>query len=407
MFDAEAVKLNIERDQSMTTSLRKAELRPVSSVEVIDPLTVRLRLSVPYAPLLAFLADRSGMMLSPQAIARLGDNVANHPSLRRAVLVHRTRGTRPHRARSVPRLLERQVDHDRSNHLPPHARQLGAAGQFANGPASAHRPNGRVRCGRDQGRSAFANRTARRGRLSHLAIQSQSWISRARLPLEGIHAFGWRWRKRSIETPSIKSCSKAYSFPTINPRFPTACSGIPITRVPERDLDGARALLQQAGVKRLAFTLELANTPVDAQIGEVIQAMARDAGFDINLEQLETNTVNAANLAGNFDVALLTWSGRADPDANLSIWMACNGPFNFGAYCDQRMDALLKEGRETGETEKRVAIYRKVVDLYLADMPQIILYNYTWIWGLSDRLEGFVPNRDGLIRPQGLRLKPQ
>jgi peptide/nickel transport system substrate-binding protein len=78
-FDADAVKVNIERDQTMTTSLRKAELRPVSSVAVVDPLTVRLHLSAPYAPLLAFLADRAGMMVSPQAIAQLGDNLATHP----------------------------------------------------------------------------------------------------------------------------------------------------------------------------------------------------------------------------------------------------------------------------------------------------------------------------------------
>jgi peptide/nickel transport system substrate-binding protein len=38
-------------------------------------------------------------------------------------------------------------------------------------------------------------------------------------------------------------------------------------------------------------------------------------------------------------------------------------------------------------------------------MPQIILFNATWLWGLSERVEGFSPNRDGLIRPQGLRLK--
>ena len=87
--------------------------------------------------------------------------------------------------------------------------------------------------------------------------------------------------------------------------------------------------------------------------------------------------------------------------------MACNGPFNFGAYCNPKMDELLKEGRETGDLDKRTAIYRKVVDLYLSDMAQIILFNYTWIWGMSDRVEGFVPNRDGLIRVQGLKLKAQ
>src|SRR5262249_27212631 len=67
--------------------------------------------------------------------------------------------------------------------------------------------------------------------------------------------------------------------------------------VPERDVEGAKALLRQAGVKQPTFTLQLANTTIDAQIGEIIQAMARDAGFEVKLEQLETNTGNMADLA--------------------------------------------------------------------------------------------------------------
>ena len=41
-FDAEAVKVNIERDKTLATSLRKPELRPVASVEVLDPLAVKI-----------------------------------------------------------------------------------------------------------------------------------------------------------------------------------------------------------------------------------------------------------------------------------------------------------------------------------------------------------------------------
>jgi peptide/nickel transport system substrate-binding protein len=86
--------------------------------------------------------------------------------------------------------------------------------------------------------------------------------------------------------------------------------------------------------------------------------------------------------------------------------MACNGPFNFGRYCNPKMKALLAEARSIAAPASRAPAYRQVVDLYRADMPQIILYHYTWLWGLSDRVEGFVPTADGLIRPQGLRLRP-
>src|SRR5438445_5439976 len=66
-FDAAAVKFNTERHKSMAGSNRRGELTLVGGVDVIDPQTVRLNLSAPFAPLLAQLADRAGMMVSPKA----------------------------------------------------------------------------------------------------------------------------------------------------------------------------------------------------------------------------------------------------------------------------------------------------------------------------------------------------
>ena len=78
-FDAEAVKVNIDRYKTADYSKRKGELKSVTSVTVIDPLTVRLDLSAPDAPLLSILADRAGMMVSPKAIAALGVNLPTKP----------------------------------------------------------------------------------------------------------------------------------------------------------------------------------------------------------------------------------------------------------------------------------------------------------------------------------------
>ena len=77
-FDAAAVKFNIERHKTMQGSNRSGELRPVTSVDVIDPTTVRLNLSAPFTPLLASLADRAGMMVSPKA-AQNSTNFASAP----------------------------------------------------------------------------------------------------------------------------------------------------------------------------------------------------------------------------------------------------------------------------------------------------------------------------------------
>src|ERR1041385_2408341 len=66
-MDAQAVKFNLERHKNTPGSTRRGELAPVERVDVVDPLTVRLSLSAPFAPLLTVLTDRAGMMVSPKA----------------------------------------------------------------------------------------------------------------------------------------------------------------------------------------------------------------------------------------------------------------------------------------------------------------------------------------------------
>src|SRR5450432_3319057 len=78
-FDATAAKFNIERHKTMAGSNRRGELAPVASVDVVDPMTVRLNLTAPFAPLLAQLADRAGMMVSPKAAQEAGDKFGVKP----------------------------------------------------------------------------------------------------------------------------------------------------------------------------------------------------------------------------------------------------------------------------------------------------------------------------------------
>src|SRR5437879_5088939 len=78
-FDAQAVKFNLERHKNMPGSNRRGELAPVTSVDVVDPSTVRINLSAPFAPLLAVLTDRAGMMVSPKAAQAAGEKFGAHP----------------------------------------------------------------------------------------------------------------------------------------------------------------------------------------------------------------------------------------------------------------------------------------------------------------------------------------
>src|ERR1700731_385367 len=78
-FDAAAVKFNIERHKNLPGSNRRGDLSPVTTVDVMDPLTVRINLSAPFAPLLSVLADRAGMMVAPKAAQANPGNFGANP----------------------------------------------------------------------------------------------------------------------------------------------------------------------------------------------------------------------------------------------------------------------------------------------------------------------------------------
>ena len=100
-MDAEAVKASLERHMTMQGSFRKPELAAVDKVEVADAATVRLLLKNPFSPLIAQLADRAGMILSPKAAKEAGDKFGLKPVCAGPVQVRRARAAGPHRGREV------------------------------------------------------------------------------------------------------------------------------------------------------------------------------------------------------------------------------------------------------------------------------------------------------------------
>src|SRR5215510_1476710 len=78
-LDAAAVKTSLDRHRTLAGSARASELSSVSDVSVVDPSTVSIKLKVPFTPLTAVLADRSGMIMSPTALQKGDDQFATNP----------------------------------------------------------------------------------------------------------------------------------------------------------------------------------------------------------------------------------------------------------------------------------------------------------------------------------------
>ena len=78
-FNAAAVVTSLQRDITMKGSARASEISPVDTVTAVGANKVVIHLKTPYSPLLAQLADRAGMVMSPTQLQKLGDNFADIP----------------------------------------------------------------------------------------------------------------------------------------------------------------------------------------------------------------------------------------------------------------------------------------------------------------------------------------
>lgn len=77
--DAEAVRFNLERSRTDARSNVKIDLVNVQSIAVTGPRQVTLKLKAPDAVLPMTLADRAGMMSSPEAIRKFGSDYDRNP----------------------------------------------------------------------------------------------------------------------------------------------------------------------------------------------------------------------------------------------------------------------------------------------------------------------------------------
>ena len=405
IFDAAAVETNLQRYLHAPYSLRKAELGPLTGITVIDPHTIRLTLAHPYAPLIAVLADRAGMMLSPAALARAGKAIALHPVcagpfqfVERVaedhITLERFGGYWNAKAIHLDRIIYRMIPNaavrlenleagslDIIEQVPPpdiagmlrhHDLKLISSPALAYATISFNLANGKAA-------DTPLGQDPRVRRALALAID--------RSALNQVVFSGRFIPNNQTEVPHSTYW---------DPAFP----------VPPADIGAARKLLAEAGHPSIAFTLLTDNTPTDQEVGQVLQSMAGAAGFKITLQPMQATAEVSAARAGTYQAALVFWSGRSDPDFNLSIWLACNGFLNWGHDCSKPFDQLLAAARTSTDIAARQALYRKVVTSYLQDVPHLFLYNLRWLWGATTRLNGYTPQPDGLFRPQGVSLSP-
>ena len=111
---------------------------------------------------------------------------------------------------------------------------------------------------------------------------------------------------------------------------------------PARDVAKAKKLVQESGAKTpVPVTLMLNTDAVALRLGQTIQAMTKEAGFDVKLQPTEFTSALDKGDAGEYDTFQIGWSGRVDPDGDIYEFVASKGSQNIAGYTSDELDALL------------------------------------------------------------------
>lgn len=406
VMDAESVRYSLMRHLTMQGSFRRGEINSMEAVEVVDPQTIRIRLKEPFAPFLAQLTDRAGMIMSPKAAEAAGKEFGNHPVCAGPFrFVERVAQDRIVVERFAGYWDAAHIHLNRITYLPITDNTVRLANLQSGAldmleyvsPTDAATvrkdPKLRLVIGDELGYQGITINTgngprvaspigkdARVRRAFELAIDREAIIQ---VVYEGMY------------TPTRQA---------VPPSSPYHIAGI---RPEPRNLDKARALLREAGVTTpVVVQLTVPTNPDLRQVAEVIQSMVAEAGFDLKINAMEFASSLQAATRGDFEAYLIGWSGRTDPDGNIYSFLHTGAGQNDGHYSNPEVDNLLDSQRKATDMSERRKLLEGMWNIVaLRDLPIIYLWHRKNTPAMSARVQGFVPVPDGLIRVQGLRLQ--
>ncbi|MDR2005857.1 MAG: ABC transporter substrate-binding protein [Acidaminococcales bacterium] len=390
-FNAAAVKFNFERNMA-PSSIRRNELREVDKIVVVDNSTVEISLKNAFAPFLSILTDRAGMMVSPAAAAKLGQDFMSGPV-----------GTGPfvfkERVKGATITLEKN-----KNYWVPGAPKADKIVYKIIADANVALVN--LKSGQLDITNRFpfneANNYAGDAKITVINIPSPGFrgmsINVTKAPLSNPLA------RQAIEAlidreAIVKVALNGIGTPGRSPFPPGNLAYSDLDKPGKPDLAKAKELLAKAGLGNgFSFTITTDTDPVSSQVAQMVQNMLKPAGINANLQKVDFGTMLDNATKGLDDASFINWSGREDPDQNAYDRFVTGGSTNFMKYSNPEMDKLLGASRQETDGAKRKALYDQVVALAIKDSPYIFFYHEHNIFGALKTVKGFIPVSDGMIR---------
>jgi peptide/nickel transport system substrate-binding protein len=407
-MNAESVRFSLDRHRTLKGSNRASELAPVEAVEVVDPLTVRLRLKAPFSPLVAQLTDRAGMPLSPTAVNKLGEKFGTAPvcvgpwqfaervAQDRIVVEKSAHYFDPSQAK-FDKIIFRIIPDDNVRLANLKSGDIDIMHQVSPTDATALKREGKFELSNVTGLGYqgitinLHNKTGKHNPPGDLGTPLAN-DPRVREAFE-----------LSIDREALNQVAWDGLFtPGCTPIPPISIFFDKSRKCPGRDIARAKKLLAEAGLPNgYSFELTVVNNPRERRVAEVIQQMAREAGFTISLRAQEFASALTDDDDGKLQAFQIGWSGRVDPDGNIHQGQTCKGSLNTTLACDAKVDALLNRAREISDVDQRRALYREAIDLITARRNIIYIYHPNYIVAFPKNFKGYKAVPDGLIRVKG------
>ncbi|WP_328415773.1 ABC transporter substrate-binding protein [Micromonospora sp. NBC_00389] len=405
-FDSAAVKATLQRHLTNARSARKSELGPIDGVDTPDAHTVVLRLKQPFAPLLGALADRAGMIMSAKALQSLGDDFASAP-----VCVGPFKF-----AKRVP---QNSIDVVKDpNYYEADKVHLDAISWRILSDASIRAAN--LRSGDAQVADSISTQdvASLRQDAAVSVLQSQS-LGYQGLTINIGNVDGVGTPAKPINRPFAQNAKVRQAFEhaidrkalvdaVFNGIHAAACSPISPASTfsspeaqtcPAHDPAKAKQLLTEAGVQTpYPVTMLASNTPDTLRLAQALQSMVKDGGFDLKINPVEYSSLLDEQDRGNFELLQLGWSGRIDPDANITNFVGTGASQNVAGYSNPQLDTLLTQARQSNDIEERKKLYGQAVTLLQQDDALIYLYRQRNLTAVSKQIQGLQVFPDGVIR---------
>ena len=408
-MNAESVRYSLDRHLNMKGSNRRSELESVNSIEVVDPLTVRLKLKAPFSPLVAILADRSGMPVSPTAANKLGDKFGTAPvCVGPWQFVERVPQDRivleksPHyfdkSAAKFDRLIFRIIPDDNVRLANLRSGDIDIMHQVGPSDAANLRKDGKLEVSSVTGigyNGITVNLRNKNGKPPKPPGDLGTPLANDPRVREALDL--------SIDREALNKVAwDGQNTPGCTPISPVSPFADKTRKCPTRDVAKAKKLLADAGqAGGYSFEMVIINDPQARRVGEVLQGMVKEAGFNVSLKPSEFASALNDNDAGKDQAFAIGWSGRVDPDANIFQFHTCGATLNTTQACDEGVDVILNRAREVSDVAQRTSLYRQAIDKFAARRNIIYLYHANYIVAYPKSFKGYKAVPDGLVRIKG------